>query len=462
MKGILTIIGILALAVSGVHGAEPWFNLGRVDVKPDGSPSAQPDQHGFAASISDDGRWVIFHSGAADLVPGDTNGLTDIFARDFVSGSTTRLSMRPDGSQTTGASLLPSASFDGRYVLFLSGDDQFVTGDTNSAGDQFLLDRDADGDGIFDNGGETILRISVDDSGGQLSTGANGVRGDVSDDGQVAVFATLNSIGLGDNNGQVDVYVRDLVVGTTQPASISNTGGIGDGPSPAFFAAPIELDADGNRVGFNSEAENFVASDSNGGDDVFVRDQAAGQTLRASVGAGGAQIDRDTRRFSLSRDGKWVALEQFASLIEPDPNPGGSDIYLHELATGAITPVNFSAAAFAKPGASGCCGNQFPLISTNANVVAFQSSQNFTFELGGFIRTSGRSDAFVTTRLGITQLTDFPVPAAADDGWSAFPVGMSSNGVYLLVGVSSASNDVTPEEGLFLYQRDVIFVGDFD
>ena len=306
------------------------------------------------------------------------------------------------------------------------------------------------------------MRINVDDGGGQLSTGAHGVRGDVSDDGQVAVFATLNLIDPVDNNGEIDIYVRDLAAGTTQPASVSNTGGIGDGPSPAFFAAPIELDADGNRVGFNSEAENLVASDSNFDDDVFVRDLAAGQTLRASVGAGGAQIGRDTRRFSLSRDGKWVAFEQFASLIEPDPNPGGSDIYLHELPSGEITSVDFSAAAFTKPGASGCCGNQIPRISTNANVVAFQSSQNFTFDSGGSIRTSGRSDAFVRTRLGVTRLTDFPVPAAVDDGWSAFPVGMSSNGVYLLVVVSSASDDVTPEEGIFLYQRDVIFVGGFD
>lgn len=462
MKISRTILGILALTVTGAHGAEPWFNLGRVDVKPDGSPSAEPDQHGPIAAISDDGRWVIFDSGASDLVPGDTNGLSDIFARDLVSGSTTRLSMRPDGSQTAGASLLPSASADGRYVLFLSGDNQLVAGDTNFDNDQFLLDRDADGDGIFDNGGETIVRISVDDSGGQLSTGAHGVRGDISDDGQVAVFATLNAIGPGDNNSKVDVYVRDIAVGTTQPASISNADSIGDGPSPAFFAEPIELDADGNRVGFNSEAENLVVGDSNAGDDVFVHDLAAGQTMRASVGAGGAQIDRDTRRFSLSRDGKWVAFEQITSLIEPDPNPGGTDIYLHELSTGAISAVNFPAVSFAKFGNSGCCGNQFPRISTNANVVAFQSSQNFRFESGGFITTSGRSDAFVWTQSGITRLTDFPVPAGVDDGWGAFPLGMSSNGAYLLVEVAAASDDVTPEEGIFLYQRDVIFVGGFD
>lgn len=459
----MRIIRLLAclLVTTAAQAEPPWNQIGRVDLKPDGTPSDQPGQHRFEASISDDGRWIIFSSSAADLVPGDTNGSPDIFARDMSIGTTVRLSVRPGGGETTGGSLLPAASSDGRFVAFLSFDDQLVADDTNFELDVFLLDRDADNDGIFDNGGGTIERVSVNDTGGQLVTGAKQIRGDVSDDGLIVAFATLQPIDAGDNNGEVDVYVRDLDAGQTEAASVSTSGIIGDDESPHFFGDPIQTDASGNWVGFNSTASNLVPGDSNSDEDAFVRDRAAGQTTRVSVGPGGAQIERDTRRIDISRDGGWAVFEQFTDLVGGDPNPDGSDTYIHELATGEITRVNFDAGTFAKAGAT-CCGNQSPRVSNHRAVVAFQSSQNFVFESGNSITTTGRADAFVNTLLGTTRITDFPVPLGVDDGWSAFPIGMSHNGAYLLVMVSSAGDQTTPEEGLFLYQREVLFVGNFD
>jgi len=457
---MLTLFLALFVATAEAQVAEVWLEIGRVDVKPDGTPSDQPGEHGFEASISEDGRWVIFASGASDLVAGDTNGVDDIFARDMTTGTTARLSNRPGGSETAAASVLPVASADGRFVVFHSSDDQLVADDTNFRSDTFLLDRDGDNDGIFDNGGETIERVSVNDTGGQLANGADTVRADVSDDGLSVAFATLDSIDPVDGNGEVDVYVRDLAANGTEAASVSSGGVIGDDESPPFFSEPIQIDASGNLVGFSSAAENLVTGDSNFDDDVFIRDRAAAQTFRASVGPGGGQIGRDTRRFDLSRDGSWVVFEQFESIVGGDPNPG-ADIYVHELATGAITRVDFAAGQFVKGGGS-CCGNQLPRVSNHLDVVAFQSSQNYTFEVGDNITITGRADAFVRTRLGLTRITDFPVPTNVNAGWSAFPIGLSHGGAYLVVAVSSAGDTATPEEGLFLYQREVVLFSAFE
>jgi Tol biopolymer transport system component len=78
-------------------------------------------------SISADGRYVAFDSAAVDLVPGDTNGLRDVFVKDMATGAIHRVSLNPDGSQATGgleASELgsrdPSISADGRLVAYAS------------------------------------------------------------------------------------------------------------------------------------------------------------------------------------------------------------------------------------------------------------------------------------------------------------------------------------------------------
>ena len=98
---MLTLFLALFAAAAEAQQAEIWLEIGRVDVKPDGKPSDQPGDHGLEASISDDGRWVIFASGASDLVAGDSNGVADIFARDMTNGTTVRLSNRPGWRRAT-------------------------------------------------------------------------------------------------------------------------------------------------------------------------------------------------------------------------------------------------------------------------------------------------------------------------------------------------------------------------
>ena len=92
-------------------------------------------------SISSDGRRVAFESLATNLVGADTNGVSDIFVRDVDGGATSRVSVASGLGQSNGSSVLATISGDGRYVAFLSDGSNLVPGDTNGVADVFLHDR---------------------------------------------------------------------------------------------------------------------------------------------------------------------------------------------------------------------------------------------------------------------------------------------------------------------------------
>lgn len=89
-------------------------------------------------AISADGRYVAFASDATNLVPGDTNGMRDVFVYDGQAKTTSRVSVTSAGGQARGASAAPGLSADGRYVLFSSSANNLVTGDTNGRRDVFV------------------------------------------------------------------------------------------------------------------------------------------------------------------------------------------------------------------------------------------------------------------------------------------------------------------------------------
>jgi Tol biopolymer transport system component len=91
-------------------------------------------------AISADGRFVAFDSNSSNLVPGDTNDIDDVFVYDMQSGKTTRVSVATNGEQGNDVSLYPSISADGRFVVFHSYATNLVPGDTNHALDIFMHD----------------------------------------------------------------------------------------------------------------------------------------------------------------------------------------------------------------------------------------------------------------------------------------------------------------------------------
>jgi Tol biopolymer transport system component len=107
----------------------------RVSVKSDETfGNFQPN---IWSGISGDGRYVVFASEASDLVPGDTNGTSDIFLRDRLLGTLDLVSRTHDDKQTapppggSASSHTADLSDDGRYVAFVSGANNLIPADGN-------------------------------------------------------------------------------------------------------------------------------------------------------------------------------------------------------------------------------------------------------------------------------------------------------------------------------------------
>src|SRR4028119_1050699 len=105
------------------------------------SAGNQANRDSYTPSISADGRFVAFYSSASNIVPGDTNNRDDIFVRDTLTNTTTRVSVDSAGNQANSNSDSPSISADGRFVAFFSAATNLVPGDTNNTVDIFVRDR---------------------------------------------------------------------------------------------------------------------------------------------------------------------------------------------------------------------------------------------------------------------------------------------------------------------------------
>jgi Tol biopolymer transport system component len=101
---------------------------------------AEGNNGSFNAFISANGRFVAFQSGASNLVAGDDNALDDVFLHDRSTGATVRVSVAANGAQSFFGASNPALSPDARYVAFESFSADLVPGDTNDLGDIFVRD----------------------------------------------------------------------------------------------------------------------------------------------------------------------------------------------------------------------------------------------------------------------------------------------------------------------------------
>ncbi len=113
-----------------------------------GVASATPNNASFAASMTRDGRYVLFDSGATNVVAGVTDnngGQSDVFLFDRTTGTTTLVSQASGAAAATanGISYSGVLRADGGQVLFYSEATDVVAGitDSNNHGDAFLFDR---------------------------------------------------------------------------------------------------------------------------------------------------------------------------------------------------------------------------------------------------------------------------------------------------------------------------------
>ncbi|MEW6741292.1 MAG: right-handed parallel beta-helix repeat-containing protein [Planctomycetota bacterium] len=308
-------------------------------------------------SLSADGRYVAFTCWGRNLVDGDTNSTADIFVHDVVTGSTVRVSISSLGEQGMAPSTSPSISADGRFVTFSSMAPQLVPGDTNKAVDIFLHDRDPDGNGVFDEGNGTTVRVSVDSEGNEAN--AESERPQISADGRWVVFSSMASNLTDDDvNSWADVFIHDTRLGTTRRVSVGANAG---STSPS-------LSADGRYVAFSSSATNLVPNDTNDQWDVFVRDLLTGRTERVSLSSRGEEGNYGSAWPRISADGLMVVFSSWATNLVPGDRNGEADVFLRDRRTGQTTRVSCSASGAEADGSS-----HRPAISANGTSVLFES-----------------------------------------------------------------------------------------
>ncbi|MBI5849441.1 MAG: hypothetical protein HZB39_00150 [Planctomycetes bacterium] len=249
-----------------------------------GAPNAQPaDLAAGRGVISRDGRWIAFDSYATNLVPNDTNGAADVFVRNLASFAISRCSVGPNGVEANGSSDVLDVSADGTHILFASWASNLVTGDTNGV-ELFVSDQ----------GGGGMERVCVSNAGAQSNGSC--LDGRLSGDARFVAFVTdATNLGGGDPWPTLDVYLRDRTAGTTVRAS-TNLGG-GDPNSDCTRPA---LSDDGRQVAFASYASNLLFAHPGIAQDIVLADlRPAAPAGFATFGAGcrgswgTPELDRD-------------------------------------------------------------------------------------------------------------------------------------------------------------------------
>ncbi len=419
-------IAAAALAVALAASAVQAGQVARVSVT---SAGGQGNASSFSVgdrTLSGDAHLAVFQSGASDLVVGDTNGVDDIFVHDRLTGTTIRASVGGAGVQGTRASLNSTISLDGRIVAFdsVSG---FVSGDTNAAGDVFVRDLVAG----------TTTRVSLTSGGGQANRGS--LAPALSADGRFVAFESgATNIVPGDSNSRKDVFLHDRGTVTTIRVSVESSGVQGNGDSGA-----AALTADATLAAFESLSTNLTPDDSNGVADVFVRDVSAGVTTRVSVASDGTQANARSIRPALSADGRWVAFESTASNLVPGDSNGASDVFVHDRASATTVRVSV-----ATGGAQGSGGSFGAVISGDGRRVLFESDAPDLVSGA----TNGTRDVFLhdlatgtTRRMGRASVqamgTSF-VGALSADGRTIIFDSLDSN---LVAGDTNSARDVFVE-----------------
>jgi WD40 repeat protein len=292
----------------------------RVSVGPSGEQGVGPSSY---PAISADGRFVAFQSWAPNLVPGDQNGLCDVFVHDLQTGLTQRVSRGIAGDPNDFSEDV-DISDDGRYVSFVSAASNLVPGDVNAAMDVFVFD--------------TLTSTTAIASTGPLGQGGNGdaLNATLSGDGRLVAFTSEATNLTSDNAGIGNqVFLHDLRTRQTQLASL---GGPGLGGNNSSFDP--SLSRDGRYVTFSSRATDLVAGDSNGREDVFVRDLTNATTQRVSIDTAGGQGNGNSDNATISGDGTVVAFSSVASNLTPIDVNGASDVFLHDRSNGSTTRIS--------------------------------------------------------------------------------------------------------------------------
>jgi len=276
----------VALAVPFVQPAQAASSFDWVSQAYTGGSTDNLDNNLAQKGVSDNGRYVLFLSGATNVVPNDTNDHRDLFVRDRQTGTNTLVSVSTAGVQANQDTYIGSISGDGRYVVFsTTATNLAATGDNNTL-KVFVRD--------LQNNTTSLVCTSI--------YNLQCVSSDISRDGRYILYNSYDPF------NQYQLYRYDQTSGNREIVSYGPSGYANSTVDTRAAMTP-----DGRYVVFMSTATNLVANDTNGKTDIFKRDMQTGTMSRISTTASNAQSNGDSEWPSISDNGRYVVFYSLAT-----------------------------------------------------------------------------------------------------------------------------------------------------
>jgi Tol biopolymer transport system component len=335
------------------------------------------DGASLAASMSADGRYVLFTSSASNLVAGDNNNASDVFVRDLQLETNVLVSVNMTGTGPgNGASSAPMMSSDGRYVLFRSVAGNLATGSFSSTkASLFWRDLQA--------GITRVIATMVGTYGASMTP-----------DGQNVAWSLGGSLYIWNAQAARNTYTNSQVTAAsfvaispdgTRVAAYNSSFNVVDAsaqtnfsfPAPNPFRPGAQFSSDGRYLA-------YVSRTAVNEDQIYVYDFQTGSNLLVSASfnaQGSANGNSDSP--ALSPDGRFLAYRSFASNLAPGDYNGLPDVFLYDQVSGAT--ILASVSQFDNASANG--PSLMPVFSGDSQTLFFQSWASDL--LGGFFSSSG-------------------------------------------------------------------------
>lgn len=279
--------------------------------------------------MTPDGRYVLFVSHDSDVVPGDSNGYSDIFVRDMISRETTCVSTASDG---TFGDYYPSGdgslSDDGRYAVYSSSASNLYPGDANSKQDCILKDLQS---------GEAT-NVSYTYNGGQGNN--HSFYPVISGDGSKVAFISYSTDMVpGDVSSLGNLFIRDIATGDIERVDATTSGGESTKEVDLIYC---DVDYTGRNVVFGSRQTDIVSTPAGVASQVFLRDTVSDETTVVSRAIGGEAADNQNNSPRISSDGRWVSfMGQATNLVEDDTNNMG-DLFLRDMQSDGVERLSLN------------------------------------------------------------------------------------------------------------------------
>jgi Tol biopolymer transport system component len=408
------------------------------------------DVHG--PEMTPDGRFIAFASGTAT-----TNLLAsaNVYLADTVAGTNALVSICQDSTRSTNSvSHSPVLSSDGRFVAFLSNGTNLVANVISNGFHIYLRDTVAGTTGLLDA-----------DTNGVATSDQYGNAPSMSADGHWVAFASPDGALVPlDSNRALDVFVRDPVSGTNELVSCREPAAVSVAANGPSSSSQISLTPNGQWLVFSSYADDLVTNDFNRAQDVFVRDLVAGSTALVSVGLdGNSALGGDSTSPVISTNGRLVAFASTATNLVPNYTNQFGDVFIRDLLAGTNLLVSVSADGV-NPGHGGSFapamsrdGRYVAFLSTASDLVSPPTSAG----LNTFWRDTvlGVTVA-ITTNLAPQTPALFPPSISRDGRYVAFSYpntvvvwdAQTLTNIYSAPGNSAVSAALSPNGGRLLYE----------